>query len=258
MISDNESIRRKQRNFVKKNLQAIVVLNTAFSKYPQYLTLIRNSRTTEWPSGRAWFIMETLRQKFLPRDGLTHFDAEKMLSDVYMQANEEPIEFKDRLIDVQCRYPQDIEDRQVFNHFLRGCDGKYKASILQIYRDNPDIDVHSLSDKLQIDHRLSEALEANLSVSVDPETLLTQQEVPSSDISDKNKICYNCGMRGHLARNCPGNNGMKNEAMKCVLCQRYGHRREFAGRTTVMLTAVLKAGDLFFLHLKMLKTRIQH
>ena len=73
MISDNETIRRKQRNFVRKNLQAIVVLNTAFSKYPQYLTLIRNNRATEWPSGRAWFIMETLRQKFLPRDGLTHF-----------------------------------------------------------------------------------------------------------------------------------------------------------------------------------------
>ena len=47
MISDNETIRRKQRNFVRKNLQAIVILNTAFSKYPQYLTLIRNSRTNE-------------------------------------------------------------------------------------------------------------------------------------------------------------------------------------------------------------------
>ena len=148
MISDNETIRRKQRNFVRKNLQAIVVLNTAFSKFPQYLTLIRNSRTTEWPSGRAWFIMETLRQKFLPRDGLTHFDAKKLLSDVYMQVNEEPIEFKDRLIDVQCRYPQDIKDRQVLNQFLRGCDGKYKSSILQIYRDNPNVDVHSLADKL--------------------------------------------------------------------------------------------------------------
>ena len=171
--------------------------------------------------------METLRQKFLPRDGLIHFHAEKVLSDAFMQSNEEPIEFKDRLVDVQCRYPQDIKDCQVLNRLLRGCDRKYKSSILQIYRDNPDIDVHSLSDKLQIDHRLSEALEANLSISADPETLLNQQELPSTAFSDKNKICYNCGMRGHLARNCPGNSEMKTEAMKCDLCQRYGHRREF-------------------------------
>ena len=229
MISENDSNKWKQRNFVRKNLLAIVVLNTAFSKYPQYLTLIRNNRTPEWPSGRAWFIMETLRQKFLPRDGLTHFDAKKMLSEVYMHTKEEPIEFKDRLIDVQCRYPQNIKDLQVMNQFLRGCDGKYKDSILQIYRDNPDIDIYALSDILQIGHPLSEALEANLSLSTDPETLLTQNEGPplsSSDTSDKNKVCYNCGMRGHLARNCPGKNGIRPGAMKCDLCDRYGHRRE--------------------------------
>ena len=47
VISENESIKRKQRSFVRKNSQAVVVLNTAFSKYPQYITLIRNSRTPE-------------------------------------------------------------------------------------------------------------------------------------------------------------------------------------------------------------------
>ena len=145
-----------------------------------------------------------------------------------MHTNEEPIELKDRLIDVQCHYPQDIKDRQVLNQFLRGCDGKYKASILQIYHDNPNIDIYDLSDKLQIDHRLS-ALEANLMVSTDPETLLTQNEgppLPSSDTSDKNKVCYNSGMRGHLARNYSEKNGIQPEAMKCDLCHRYGHRRE--------------------------------
>ena len=129
-----------------------------------------------------------------------------------MHANEEPIEFKDRLINVQCRYPQDIKDRQVFNQFLRRYDGKYKASILQIYRDNPDVDVYALSQKLQIDHRLSQALEANLSIYRDPETLLTQNVGPllsSPDASHNNKACYACGTRSHLARNCPGNKGLR-------------------------------------------------
>ena len=104
--------------------------------------------------------MELLQKKYLPSDGLTHFDAEKVLNDVIMEPNEEPSDFKDRLLDVQYRYPADVSNRQVLNQFLRGCESKYKTSILQIYRENPDVEIESLSAKLQIDYRLAGALES--------------------------------------------------------------------------------------------------
>ena len=92
VYSENEVTRKKQKAFVKKNLHTIVVLNQAFSKHSQLLSLVRNSKTDEWPKGRAWWILKALRQKFLPRDGLTHFDAEKDLSEVVMEGGEDPIE----------------------------------------------------------------------------------------------------------------------------------------------------------------------
>ena len=89
--------------------------------------------------------MDLLRKKYLPRDGLTHFDADKVLSDIIMEPNEEPADFQDRLLDVQYRYPEDISNRQVLNQFLRGCESKYKTSILQIYRENPNVTITELT-----------------------------------------------------------------------------------------------------------------
>ena len=232
-LSDNETIRRKQKNFVRKNLQGIVILNTAFAKHPKQLALIRNTYTSEWPSGRTSIVMDLLRKKYLPRDGLTHFDADKVLSDVIMDPNEEPADFQDRLLDVQYRYPEDISNRQVLNQFLRGCESKYKTSILQIYRDNPNVTITELTEKLQIDFRLAGALETSLLLENESETLLAQVEVPkgirhdrNNVYDDSNKICYLCGLKGHVARNCPGADQAP-DAMKCQLCHRYGHRTEY-------------------------------
>ena len=232
-LSDNETIRRKQKNFVRKNLQGIVILNTAFAKHPKQLALIRNSYTSEWPSGRTWIVMDLLRKKYLPRDGLTHFDADKVLSDIIMEPNEEPADFQDRLLDVQYRYPEDISNRQVLNQFLRGCESKYKTSILQIYRENPNVTITELTEKLQIDFRLAGALETSLLLESESETLLAQVEVPKSIRNDRNnvyddsnKICYLCGLKGHVARNCPGADQAP-DAMKCQLYHHYGHRTEY-------------------------------
>ena len=105
-LSDNEVMRRKQKNFIRKNLQGIVILNTAFAKHPKHpkhLAFIRNTYTSEWPSGWTWIVMDLLRKKYLPRDGLTHFDADKVLADILIEPNEEPADFQDRLLDVQNR-----------------------------------------------------------------------------------------------------------------------------------------------------------
>ena len=196
---------------MKKNLQGIIILITAFAKHPKHLALIRNTRSLEWPSGRTWVAMDLLQKKYLPRDGLTHFDADKVLLDVVMEVNEEPSDFKDRLLDVQYRYPADVSNRQVLNQFLRGCEPKYKTSILQIYHENPDFDIEILSDKLQIDYRLAGALESTFLDDNEPETLLTQVDPPPRQVSVPNrssafnsdKVCYLCGKRGHLMHYCP-------------------------------------------------------
>ena len=49
VFSEDEVKRTKQKSFVKKNLQGIVALNTAFAKYPKHLGTIGHSSTPEWP-----------------------------------------------------------------------------------------------------------------------------------------------------------------------------------------------------------------
>ena len=124
VYSDNEVTKKKQKAFVKKNLHAIVVLNQAFAKHSQLLSLVRNSKTNEWPKGRAWWILKALRQKFLPRDGLTHFDAEKDLSEVIMEGSEDPIEFYERLINIKFQYDGVLTNREIQTQFLKGCSSK--------------------------------------------------------------------------------------------------------------------------------------
>ena len=177
--------------------------------------------------------MDLLHKKYLPRDGITHFDADKVLADVLIEPNEEPADFQDRLLDVQYRYPEDILDRKVMNQFLRGCEPKYKTSIFQIYRENPNVSINELSEKLQIDFRLAGALETSLLLDNESETLLAQVEVPkrirsesNNAFDDSTKICYLCGLKGHVARNCPGSDRVP-EAMRCQLCNRYGHHTEY-------------------------------
>ena len=126
-FSEDELKRTKQKSFVKKNLQGIVALNTALAKYPKHLGTIRHSSTPQWPFGRSWFVLETLRKKYLPKDGLTHFDAENTLSEGTMDANEDPMDYHERLL------------TQFLKQFLSGCNAKYKPSILQIYRANPKV-----------------------------------------------------------------------------------------------------------------------
>ena len=55
--------------------------------------------------------------------------------------------------------------------FLRGCELKHKTSILQIYRENPNVSIIELTDKLQIDFRLAGALETSLLLDNESETL---------------------------------------------------------------------------------------
>ena len=63
--------------------------------------------------------------------------------------------------------------------------------------------------------------------------MLAQVEIPKSLRNDKsdvfddsNKTCYLCGLKGHIARNCPGSDQAP-DAMKCQLCHRYVHRTEY-------------------------------
>ena len=239
VYTDNEAIKKKQKNFVKKNLHAIVVLNQAFAKHSQLLSLVRNSKNEAWPKGRAWWVMNALRQKFLPRDGLSHFDAEKDLSEVVMQGNEDPIEFYERLVNVKFQYEGVLTNREIQSQFLKGCSSTYKSSILQIYRDQPSISIEDLALKLQIDYRLSGALDSHLALdneSIEHETLLAQPESPQAArhnatgstrpvFSDANKICHLCGQRGHVMRNCP--NAATQPPLRCDLCNRFGHPRAY-------------------------------
>ena len=158
LFSNDETKKNEQKSSVKKNLQGIVALNPAFGKYPKYPGAIGHKNITpEWPSGRSWYVLETLRKKYLPKDGLTHFDAEKALSEVTMKPSEDPTDYLERLHTVQYQFEDDIFERQLLKQFLCACSSKYKPSILQIYRDNPSVKTNDLAEKLQIDYRLSEA-----------------------------------------------------------------------------------------------------
>ena len=125
-----------------------------------------------WPKGRAWVAVASC----LPRDGMSHFDAEKKLSEVVMSENEEPQTFYQKLRSVQVQFPDDTEEKQMLNQFLRGSHLKYQASIIQEYKRNPHVTVESLADTLQVDHRLTSVFSTQVTIdddSVEYESALT-------------------------------------------------------------------------------------
>ena len=124
-----------------------------------------------------------------------------------MEGNEDPIEFYERLLNIQFQQEHVLTNRELQSQYLRGSATKYKPSILQIYRDQPNINTEKLALKLQIDYRLSGALDSQLAIdneSIEHETVLTQSErgppergnatAPTLQAySDADNICHLCG-----------------------------------------------------------------
>ena len=232
VFSEDEVKRTKQKSFVKKNLQGIVALNSTFAKYPKHLGTIRHS---------SWFVLETLRKKCLPKDGLTHFDAVKALSEVTMDPNEAPMDYLERLLMVQYQFEDDIHERQLLKQFLSGCNAKYKPSILQIYRTNLKVSTSDLAEKLQIDFHLSEALDSSLLIEQDtielaqvgsarpPPRNFPPRLISTVDPSDK--TCFLCGNKGHLIYQCPlKGSGQAPVVPKCVLQPLWSPNRVLLGK----------------------------
>ena len=156
-----------------------------------------------------------------------------------MEGNEDPIEFYERLVNIQFQYEHVLTNRELQSQFLRGCATKYKPSILQIYRNQPNINIEELALKFQSDYRLSGALDSQLAMdneSIEHETVLTQSErdpptrgnatAPTrSTYADADNICNSCRQRGHVMKKCP--NAAIRPPIKCELCNRSGHLRAF-------------------------------
>ena len=159
-----------------------------------------------------------------------------------MDPNEDPMDYMERLLTVQYQFEDDIHERQLLKQFLSGCNAKYKPSILQIYRANPKVTTSELAEKLQIDFRLSEALDSSLLIdqdTIEHETVLAQvgsarpfpRNFPTraiSTVDPGDKTCFLCGNKGHLMHQCPlKGSGQAPVVPKCEFCNRYGHRTEY-------------------------------
>ena len=113
----------------KENQRAFAYLTMAMG-HAQFIGIINQAKTREWPSGLAWKFMERFHHKYRPDDRVTGIEVSRLLDKLKMSKDKNPEDFfEDMEVIRNCAPSYDVPEDQLIALVLKKAPKAY-ASVL--------------------------------------------------------------------------------------------------------------------------------
>ena len=222
-LDSDDDDEARQEIVRKANTHAMASLTMAFTT-ETLMELIVASMTEEWPGGLAFRVIDALFNLHRPMDVMSKVELRRELIEVKMKKDQDPRDLFAKITAIKNKYgAASLSKDEIISYVLEAAPKDYVPALVSEARMKGNaIQVADFENVMREQWRIMYPGGAK-KVTTTPELALLQAE------GKKDKTCYRCHKKGHMAFECPEGkkggegNKNKNKNKKCNTCGKTGH-----------------------------------
>ena len=196
---------KMQMRAKRRNKLAMANLTMAFST-DGLLNLIHKAKTTDWPKGLAYLVVEAVHNKYQPKDTINLVEARLELNKVKIKKDENPAKLFELLSGIENKYNQEsviVDEADLIATVLYVAPSQYQSVLAtkQEIRGNALTlrDLETTMSKYWRQTKGSRAADQNEEEDMEVSLAVTSGNNRRGTRRRFTGKCFNCGAIGHIA-----------------------------------------------------------
>jgi hypothetical protein len=219
----------------ERNQVAFAQLTMVFTTEADMTFIYEGMTDTDWPSGLAYLGGKALKKKYTPEDTISKVELRRMMNNIKMKKNDDPVELFNQILAVKVRYerPGNAIDENEFIAIVISVAPRTYQGVLtsEQTRQGKSLRLSHLAVVMDMQWRAVGGAKDNKE----------EGEIALITLSG---MCYNCNQSGHRAFECPqkkkqgskcggngsnggnhnnNNNNNHKKTIVCSICNKKGH-----------------------------------